>query len=117
VNVDAIEKGWMVLDIGPETAKVYRDVIKNYKLIVWNGPMGVFEIEAFSKGTKAVAEALRDTKGYTINGGSDSTEAIEKYGLADSMDQIANGGGAAIEDIEEKKLKGIEDLKQNKEGD
>src|SRR5699024_10805443 len=66
VNVDAIEKGWMVLDIGPETAKVYRDVIKNSKLIVWNGPMGVFEIEAFSKGTKAVAEALRDTEGYTI---------------------------------------------------
>lgn len=113
VNVDAIEKGWMVLDIGPETAKVYRDVIKNSKLIVWNGPMGVFEIEAFSKGTKAVAEALRDTEGYTIIGGGDSAAAIEKFGLADSMDHISTGGGASLEFMEGKKLPGIEALNQN----
>src|SRR5699024_6866981 len=108
VNVDAIEKGWMVLDIGSETAKVYRDVIKNSKLIVWNGPMGVFEIEAFSKGTKAVAEALRDTEGYTIIGGGDSAAAIEKFGLADTMDHISTGGGASLEFMEGKKLPGIE---------
>src|SRR5699024_7002 len=113
VNVDAIEKGWMVLDIGPETAKVYRDVIKNSKLIVWNGPMGVFEIEAFSKGTKAVAEALRDTEGYTIIGGGDSAAEMEKFCLADSMDHISTGGGALVVFMECNKLTGIEALNQN----
>src|SRR5699024_298845 len=107
-----IEKGWMVLDIGPETAKVYRDVIKNSKIIVWNGPMGVFEIEAVSKGTKAVAEALRDTEGYTISGGGDSAAASEKFGLSDSMDHISTGGGASLDYMEGKKHACIEALNQ-----
>src|SRR5699024_10140901 len=97
VNVDAIEKGWMALDIGPENAKVYQDVIKNSKVIARKGPVGGFEMEAFSKGTKAVAEALRDTKGYAIIGGGDSAAAIERFGLADSMAHLSPGGWASLE--------------------
>src|SRR5699024_12278352 len=97
----------MVLDIGPETAKVYRDVMKNSKLIDWNGPMGVFELEAFSKGTKAVAEALRGRKGYTRIGGGDSAAATEKFGLADSMGDISTGGGALVAFMDGEKLVGM----------
>lgn len=112
IGVDAIEKGWMALDIGPETAKTYQKVIEQSKLIVWNGPMGVFEIEAFSHGTKTVAEALKDTEGYTIIGGGDSAAAIEQFGLADAMDHMSTGGGASLEFMEGKKLPGIEALNQ-----
>ena len=72
----------MGLDIGPKTAEIYADVIKNSKLIIWNGPMGVFEMDIFAKGTKAVAEAMADTDGYTIIGGGDSAAAVEKFDLA-----------------------------------
>src|SRR5690625_4323775 len=81
VRANHIEQGWMCLDIGPETAATYRDVILQSKLVVWNGPMGVFEMDAFSEGTKAVAEALAETSAYTIIGGGDSAAAIEKFKL------------------------------------
>ena len=110
VKTNEIEKGWMVLDIGPETAKTYREVILDSELIVWNGPMGVFEMEAFSHGTKAVAEALRDTEGYTIIGGGDSAAAVEKFGLTDAMNHVSTGGGASLRFMEGKKLPGIEAL-------
>lgn len=116
VSVDGIESGWMCLDIGPETSKVYRDIILNSKLVVWNGPMGVFEMEPFSHGTKAVATALKDTSGYTIIGGGDSAAAIEQFGLAESMDHISTGGGASLEFMEGKKLPGIEALDNNEGG-
>src|SRR5699024_5590257 len=81
VQANEIEAGWMCLDIGTETATTYRDVIMDSKLIVWNGPMGVFEMDAFANGTKAVAEALAETEGYSVIGGGDSAAAVEKFGV------------------------------------
>lgn len=110
VDADKIPEGWMCLDIGPRTAATYRDVILDSKLIIWNGPMGVFEMPAFSGGTKAVAQALADTAGYTIIGGGDSAAAIEQFGLADAVDHISTGGGASLEFMEGKELPGIKAL-------
>jgi len=107
VKANEIEAGWMCLDIGPETSKTYRDVILNSKLVVWNGPMGVFEMDPFSHGTRAVAEALVDTEGYTVIGGGDSAAAVEQFSLADQMDHVSTGGGASLEFMEGKVLPGI----------
>lgn len=113
VSVDAIEDGWMCLDIGEETSDAYRNTILQSKLIVWNGPMGVFEMEPASHGTKAVAEALKETEGYTIIGGGDSAAAVEQFGFAKDMDHISTGGGASLEFMEGKQLPGIEALDNN----
>ena len=110
VAANEIPEGWMCLDIGPETQATYRDVILNSKLVVWNGPMGVFEMEAFSGGTKEVAQALADTKGYTVIGGGDSAAAVEQFGLAEKMDHVSTGGGASLEFMEGKDLPGISAL-------
>ena len=110
VAADAIPEGWMCLDIGPKTAKSYRKVILDSKLVVWNGPMGVFEMEAFSGGTKAVAEALADTDSYTVIGGGDSAAAVERFGFADRMDHISTGGGASLQFMEGRELPGISAL-------
>lgn len=110
VAANEIPEGWMCLDIGPETQATYRDVILNSKLVVWNGPMGVFEMEAFSGGTKEVAQALADTKGYTVIGGGDSAAAVEQFGLAEKMDHVSTGGGASLEFMEGKDLPGINAL-------
>jgi phosphoglycerate kinase len=84
----------MGLDIGPETAKRYADVIASAKTVVWNGPMGVFEIDAFAKGTNAVAEAVASVSGTTIIGGGDSISAVTKAGVASRISHISTGGGA-----------------------
>lgn len=110
VDVDGIPADWEGIDIGPKTRELYADVIKNSKLIVWNGPMGVFEIEPFSHGTRAVAQACAETAGYTVIGGGDSAAAAEKFHLADKMDHISTGGGASLEFMEGKKLPGVEAL-------
>ncbi len=108
VDIDAIPSDWEALDIGPKTRELYRDVISKSKLVIWNGPMGVFEMDAFAEGTKAVAQALADAKDtYTVIGGGDSAAAVEKFGLADQMDHISTGGGASLEFMEGKQLPGV----------
>ncbi|WP_284643431.1 phosphoglycerate kinase [Paenibacillus silviterrae] len=107
VPVDSIPADWEGFDIGPETRKIYADVIKNSKLVVWNGPMGVFELTPYMEGTKAVAEACAETAGYTVIGGGDSAAAAEKFHLADKMDHISTGGGASLEFMEGKQLPGV----------
>lgn len=107
VDIDAIPAGWMGLDIGPKTAAKYAQVIQESKLIIWNGPMGVFEMEKFAHGTRSVAEAMAQTVGYTIIGGGDSAAAVEKFNVADKMDHISTGGGASLELMEGKQLPGI----------
>ena len=107
VEVGDIPADWEGIDIGPKTREIYADVVKNSKLVVWNGPMGVFEIEPFSHGTRAVAEACATTSGYTVIGGGDSAAAAEKFKLADKMDHISTGGGASLEFMEGKVLPGV----------
>lgn len=107
VDIDAIPADWMGLDIGPKTVALYADTIKNSKLIIWNGPMGVFEMEKFADGTKGVAEAMAETAGYTIIGGGDSAAAVEKFHVAYKMDHISTGGGASLEFMEGKELPGV----------
>ncbi|WP_405106050.1 phosphoglycerate kinase [Paenibacillus sp. FSL K6-1217] len=110
VDAKDIPADWEGLDIGPKTREIYADIIKNSKLVVWNGPMGVFEIDIFAEGTKAVAQACATTEGYTVIGGGDSAAAAEKFHLADQMDHISTGGGASLEFMEGKALPGVEAL-------
>ncbi|WP_371326738.1 phosphoglycerate kinase [Psychrobacillus sp. OK028] len=110
VDITDIPSDWMGLDIGPKTRELYADVIKNSKLIIWNGPMGVFEMDAFAEGTKAVANAMAETAGYTIIGGGDSAAAVEKFNVGEKMDHISTGGGASLEFMEGKDLPGVSAL-------
>ncbi|WP_175580268.1 phosphoglycerate kinase [Planococcus koreensis] len=107
VGISEIPSDWMGLDIGPETAKTYANVIKDSKLVIWNGPMGVFEMSSFENGTKSVAQAMAETEAYTIIGGGDSAAAVEKFNVADKMDHISTGGGASLEFMEGKDLPGV----------
>lgn len=111
VSIDEIPDGWQALDIGPKTSQKYREVVMQSKLAVWNGPMGVFEMDAFAEGSRAVAEALKDAANtYTIVGGGDSAAAIEKFGFTDAIDHISTGGGASLKFMEGKELPGVKVL-------
>ncbi|MBK5443911.1 phosphoglycerate kinase [Peribacillus sp. TH24] len=108
VDIDAIPNDKMALDIGPKTSELFADVIKGSKLVIWNGPMGVFEFDKFANGTRTVAEALAEAKDtYSIVGGGDSAAAAEKFGLAEKMSHISTGGGASLEFMEGKELPGV----------
>ena len=107
---DDIPEGWMGLDIGPKTVELYSKAIKDAKTVVWNGPMGCFEMEKFSKGTFGVCAAVAEVKangGVSIIGGGDSVAAVNKSGLADKMSHISTGGGASLEFLEGKALPGV----------
>ncbi|WP_421381309.1 phosphoglycerate kinase [Bacillus salacetis] len=108
VAIEEIPSDWEALDIGPKTQEQYASVIKDSRLVIWNGPMGVFELEKFANGTKAVAQALADAADtYSVIGGGDSAAAVEKFDLADKMSHISTGGGASLEFMEGKELPGV----------
>ncbi len=107
-----IPPNWIGVDIGPQAIEEYKDCIKRARTIFWNGPMGVFEIEQFSKGTMAIAKALAESKAYTVVGGGDSLAAIKKAGVTDKIDFLSTGGGASLEFLEGKKLPGIAVLEE-----
>ena len=109
VQANAIPDGWQGLDAGPITRKVYTEALQGAKTVFWNGPLGVFEFEAFAEGTNAIARAVADLQGaYTVIGGGDSVSAINKSGQADRVSHISTGGGASLELLEGQKLPGVE---------
>ncbi|AOX02887.1 phosphoglycerate kinase [Moorena producens PAL-8-15-08-1] len=110
VSIEAIPDGWMGLDIGPDSVKVFQEALADCKTVIWNGPMGVFEFDQFAKGTEAIANSMAEltkTGASTIIGGGDSVAAVEKVGVAEQMSHISTGGGASLELLEGKVLPGI----------
>ncbi len=105
-----VPDGWMGLDVGPRTARAYAEVIAAAGTVLWNGPMGAFELPPFAAGTRAVAEAVAEAPGTTVIGGGDSVAALQQFGLADKVDWLSTGGGASLELLEGKKLPGVEAL-------
>lgn len=110
VKVEEVPDGWQGLDIGPETMKLYKQVLDSAKTVMWNGPLGVFEFEKFAIGTREIATKLAEIEAITVIGGGDSAAAIEKMNLADQMTHISTGGGASLEYLEGKVLPGIDCL-------
>ena len=110
VNEGGIEAGWQGLDIGPKSIELFANAVKNAKTVVWNGPMGVFEMPSFAKGTNAIAQVLAEIDGTTVIGGGDSVAAVNQAGLGDKMSHISTGGGASLEFLEGKVLPGIDIL-------
>lgn len=106
-DIDAIDDGWMALDIGPKTIEKYVAKVADAKTIIWNGPMGVFEQDAFAVGTNALAKAVAESDAYSVVGGGDSVAAVKKSGMADRINHISTGGGASLEFMEGRVLPGL----------
>ncbi len=111
VAASAMPDGRKGLDVGPETAAIFADTIAEAGTVLWNGPMGVFELAPFAAGTRTVAQAVADARGFTVVGGGDSAAAIRQFGLADAVDHVSTGGGASLELIEQGDLPGLEALR------
>ncbi|HET8566563.1 MAG TPA: phosphoglycerate kinase [Solirubrobacterales bacterium] len=111
-----VPEGWMGLDVGPRTAEAYAEAIADAGTVLWNGPMGAFEMEPFAAGTRTVAEAVAAAPGTTVVGGGDSVAALNRFGLEDQVDWVSTGGGASLELLEGKKLPGVEALLDAEEG-
>jgi len=107
VAVNAVPADWRILDVGPQTVKLFAQELKAARTVVWNGPLGVFEFPAFAQGTIALAKALAASRATTIIGGGDSAAAVEKAGVADKITHISTGGGASLEFLEGKTLPGV----------
>ncbi|MEO7072077.1 MAG: phosphoglycerate kinase, partial [Rhodanobacter sp.] len=101
----------MILDIGPQTAANFAELLKASRTILWNGPVGVFEFDAFGKGTQTVAQAIARSSAFSIAGGGDTLAAVDKYGIADDVSYISTGGGAFLEFLEGKELPAVAALK------
>ncbi|MCX7515013.1 phosphoglycerate kinase [Frateuria hangzhouensis] len=114
--VDAVKGGEMILDIGPETAQRYAELIAKAGTVVWNGPVGVFEFDAFGKGTQTLAQAIAESRAFSIAGGGDTLAAVDKYGIADEVSYISTGGGAFLEFLEGKELPAVAALKARANG-
>jgi phosphoglycerate kinase len=116
VRADAIPDGLKGFDVGPETAGHYGDIIAGAATVLWNGPMGVFEMAPFAAGTQTVAEAVAECRGFTVIGGGDSASAVRQFGLADRIDHVSTGGGASLELLELGDLPGLEALRKGTRG-
>jgi len=113
-GVEAVSANEMILDIGPETAVRFAEILKNAGTIIWNGPVGVFEFDAFGDGTKALAEAIAESDAFSVAGGGDTLAAIDKYGVRDGISYISTGGGAFLEFVEGKTLPAVEMLERRR---
>jgi phosphoglycerate kinase len=111
VPADAVPEGWKGLDVGPATVAAFADALAGAATVLWNGPMGVFEVAPFAAGTRGIAEAVARCGGFTVVGGGDSAAAVRRFGLADAVDHVSTGGGAALEFIELGDLPGLEALR------
>jgi len=107
VDVNAIPAGWRMLDVGPKTIEMYKNALNDAKLVVWNGPVGVFEMPKFAEGTFAIAKLLAESSATTVIGGGDSASAVKKAGVASQMTHVSTGGGASLEFLEGKELPGV----------
>lgn len=107
VSAGEIESGWMGLDIGPKSVALFSDVLRKCRTVIWNGPLGVFEMSPFSHGTLSIAQLLAELDVTSIIGGGDTAAAVAQFGLSDKMSHISTGGGASLEMLEGKELPGI----------